>query len=89
MSVVPVTRKIGCVDGKSIQEIGGDLIYLAPDGLRTIAGTERIGDVELGTVSKQIQDRIADIGTDNITSTIIRSKSQYRLFFQKLHKQKY
>ena len=79
--VSPVTRKIGCVDGKSIQEIGGDLLYLAPDGLRTIAGTERIGDVELGTVSKQIQDRIADIGTDNITSTVIRSKSQYRLFF--------
>jgi len=80
-AVVPVTRKIGCVDGKSIQEIGGDLIYLAPDGLRTIAGTERIGDVELGTVSKQIQDRISDIGNDNITSTIIRGKSQYRLFY--------
>ena len=79
--VTPVTRKIGCVDGKSIQELGGDLIYLAPDGLRSIAGTERIGDVELGTVSKQIQDRIADIGTNNITSTNIRSKSQYRLFY--------
>jgi hypothetical protein len=80
-AVTPVTRRIGCVDGKSIQELGGDLIYLAPDGLRTIAGTERIGDVELGTVSKQIQDRIADIGTDNITSTVIRGKSQYRLFY--------
>jgi len=80
-SIVPVTRRIGCVDGKSIQELGGDLIYLAPDGLRTIAGTERIGDVELGTVSKQIQDRIGDIGTDNITSTVIRNKSQYRLFY--------
>ncbi len=80
-AVVPVTRKIGCVSGASIQELGGDLIYLAPDGLRTIAGTERIGDVELGTVSKQIQDRIGDIGTDNITSTVIRNKSQYRLFY--------
>jgi len=80
-SIVPVTRRIGCLDGKSIQELGGDLIYLAPDGLRTIAGTERIGDVELGTVSKQIQDRIGDIGTDNITSTVIRNKSQYRLFY--------
>ena len=80
-AVVPVTRKIGCLDGKSIQELGGDLIYLAPDGLRTIAGTERIGDVELGTVSKQIQQRIADIGTTNISSTIIRSKSQYRIFY--------
>ena len=54
----PVTRSIGCVDRFSVQEIGGDLIYLAPDGLRTLAGTERINDVELGTVSKQIQDRI-------------------------------
>jgi hypothetical protein len=80
-AVVPVTRKIGCVSGASIQELGGDLIYLAPDGLRTIAGTERIGDVELGTVSKQIQKRIADIGTDNISSTIIRNKSQYRIFY--------
>jgi len=80
-AIVPVTRRIGCIDGKSIQELGGDLIYLAPDGLRTIAGTERIGDVELGTVSKQIQDRIGDIGTDNITSTVIRNKSQYRLFY--------
>ena len=80
-AAVPVTRKIGCVSVGSIQELGGDLIYLAPDGLRTIAGTERIGDIELGTVSKQIQSRISDIGTDNISSTIIRNKSQYRLFY--------
>ena len=80
-AITAVTRSIGCVDGRSIQEIAGDVIFLAPDGLRTIAGTERIGDVELGTVSKQIQDRIADIGTDNITSTVIRGKSQYRLFY--------
>jgi hypothetical protein len=42
-----VTKNIGCVSGNSIQEIGGDLIFLAPDGLRTIAGTARIDDVEL------------------------------------------
>lgn len=77
----PVTRSIGCLDGKSVQEIGGDLIYLAPDGLRTIAGTERIADVELGTVSKQVQQRIDDIGIDRISSLVIREKSQYRLFF--------
>ncbi len=80
-AIVPVTRKIGCVDGGSIQELGGDIIYLAPDGLRTIAGTERIGDVELGTISKQIQQRIDDVGTDNLSSLVIRKKSQYRLFY--------
>ena len=80
-AIAPVTRKIGCVDGGSIQELGGDIIYLAPDGLRTIAGTERIGDVELGTISKQIQQRIDDITLDNISSLVIRNKSQYRLFY--------
>ena len=79
--IEPVTRDIGCLDKFSIQEVGGDLIYLAPDGLRTIAGTDKIDDVELGTVSKAIQERIEDIGFDNITSVVIREKSQYRLFF--------
>ena len=79
--VEPITRDIGCLDKFSIQEIGGDLIYLSPDGLRTIAGTERIDDVELGTVSKPIQERIDDIGFDNLTSVVIREKSQYRLFY--------
>jgi len=79
--VQDVTRKIGCIDGQSIQEIGGDIIFLAPDGLRTIAGTQKIDDIELGSMSRQIQARIDDIGLDRITSTIIREKSQYRLFY--------
>jgi len=77
----PVTRKIGCLDGRSIQEFGGDVIFLAPDGLRTIAGTDRIGDVELGTISKQIQEIIDKITTHNINALVIRNKSQYRLFY--------
>jgi hypothetical protein len=66
----PVTRNIGCVDGFSVQEIAGDIVYLAPDGLRTIAGTDKIGDVELGTVSKQIQPRLDNISTDRISSLV-------------------
>ena len=46
IAVVPVTKNVGCVDGKTIQEFAGDLIFLAPDGFRTIAGTARIGDVD-------------------------------------------
>lgn len=79
--IQPVTRKIGCVDGFSVQEIGGDLIYLAPDGLRTVAGTQKNDDIELGTVSKQIQPRLEGVSTDRISSLVIRKKSQYRLFF--------
>jgi len=77
----PVTRNIGCVDGFTVQEIAGDLVYLAPDGLRTIAGTDKIDDIELGTISKQIQPRLEGIALDRISSVVIREKSQYRLFF--------
>ncbi len=78
-----VAKGIGTLAHHSIQELGGDLIFLAADGLRTIAGTARIGDVELGTVSKQVQDRINDIGYDNVTALVIGNKSQYRLFYPK------
>ena len=56
--VHPVTRTLGCADGFSVQELGGDLLFLSLDCLRTISGTERIGDFELGTISKPIQPRI-------------------------------
>ena len=85
VAIVPVTKNVGCSSGYSIQEIGGDLIFLAPDGLRTVAGTARIGDVELGTVSKEIQPLVTDltesINTYIITSLVLREKSQYRLFY--------
>ena len=83
--VVPVAKNIGCLSGYSIQEIGGDLIFLAPDGLRTVAGTARIGDVELGTVSKAIQPLITQVAENIdkfvISSIVLREKSQYRLFY--------
>ena len=84
-SVTDVTRDIGCINGDTIQEFAGDLIFLGPDGLRTIAGTARIGDVELGTISSNVQS----IFNDNIASAsefdslVIPDKTQYRIFFTK------
>ena len=84
-AVVPVTRNIGCVNGQTIQEFAGDLIFLGPDGLRTIAGTSRIGDVELGTISSNVQSlfdaNLSDSGS--FTSIVIPNKTQYRIFFTK------
>ena len=82
-ALAEVAKNVGTIANHSIQEIGGDLIFLAADGLRTIAGTERIGDVELGTISKQVQERINEITYDNVTATVVRNKSQYRLFYPK------
>ena len=84
-AIVPITKNVGCVDGNSIQEIGGDLVFLSPDGVRTLAGTSRIGDVELASVSRNVQRLISNI-VDNInvltiSSVVLRSKSQYRLYY--------
>ncbi len=85
IAVVPVTQNVGCLSSHSIQEIGGDLVFLSPDGIRSVAGTSRIGDVELGSVSRQIQSIISSIAlavnSFTITSAVLRSKSQYRLFY--------
>ena len=85
IAITPITKNVGCLDGHSIQEIGGDLIFLSPDGLRLVAGTARIGDVELSSVSRNIQSVIsalaANIDSYVITSAVLRSKSQYRLFY--------
>ena len=86
-AITPVTRNIGCIDrhGSTIQEFAGDLIFLGPDGLRTVAGTARIGDVEIGTISKSIQSLIDDNikNADLFNSIVIPDKTQYRLFFNK------
>ena len=79
-AIEDVSRNIGCLDGFSIQEIGGDLAFLGPDGVRTVQGTARIGDIELGSISKPIQKRFKDISLDRISSVVLREKSQYRLF---------
>jgi len=84
-AVKPVTRNIGCINGSTIQEFAGDLIFLGPDGLRTIAGTARIGDVELGTISSNVQSLFdANLSNaSNFISLVIPDKTQYRIFFTK------
>jgi hypothetical protein len=80
----PVTTSIGCVSGDTIQEIGGDLLFLAPDGLRSLAATDRIGDIDLALQSRRIQplirDYIGSFSSDKFSSVVIRRKSQYRMF---------
>lgn len=84
-----VTTNLGCVASDSVVELGGNLLFLGPDGFRPVAGTNKIGDVELETISKQIQftinsilkDIVAeDLDPDLLSSVVIRKKSQFRLF---------
>ena len=79
-----VTDDLGCVATDSIIEIGGDLIFLSQDGLRPISGTDKIGDVNLETVSKDIQsiftDVVFDVDLDKLNAVVIRQKTQFRFF---------
>ena len=80
-----ITHDLGCLATDSVIEIGGDLLFLSQDGIRPISGTSKIGDVELETLSKDIQslftDIIFDIDLEGLSSVVIRQKSQFRIFF--------
>ena len=80
-----VTSNLGCLSTDSVIELGGDLLFLAPDGIRPIGGTNKIGDVNLETLSKNIQSTIRNViaseDLDALSSVIIRSKSQFRYLF--------
>ena len=80
-----VTSNLGCLATDSVVELGGDLLFLAPDGIRPIGGTNKIGDVNLETVSKNIQQTIKNLIADEtltaLSSVIIRAKSQFRYIF--------
>jgi hypothetical protein len=80
-----VTDDLGCLATDSVIEIGGDLLFLSQDGLRPVSGTDKIGDVNLETVSKDIQsiftDIVFDIDLEGLNAVVIRQKTQFRYFF--------
>jgi hypothetical protein len=80
-----ITDDLGCLATDSVIEIGGDLLFLSQDGLRPVSGTDKIGDVNLETVSKDIQsiftDVIFDVDLEGLNAVVIRQKTQFRYFF--------
>ena len=81
-SLQPITKNVGCVASDTIQEVGGDVMFLGPEGLRLLGATDRIGDFSLGVVSKSIQPEMTSLISAHSTfaSCIIKQKSQYRIF---------
>ena len=83
--LVTVTSNLGCVAPDSVAEFNGEILFLAPDGIRPVTGTDRIGDIELATLSKPIQsifeDYTANEDLATMTTVVLKKKSQFRLFF--------
>ena len=78
----PITKNVGCVAPDTIQEVGGDVMFLGPEGLRLLGATDRIGDFSLGVVSKPIQPETTSLISAHsvFASCVIKQKSQYRIF---------
>lgn len=77
-----ITDNTGCLCPNTIAEVGGDILYLGPDGIRWLSATEKNEDFGLERASKNIQDNITSISNTNCgyTAITLPSKSQYRLF---------
>jgi len=78
----PITESIGCLDPDTIQEVGGDVMYMSPDGIRLLGATDRIGDFALEVASDPIADDVYKFAqsTSNFCSIVVREKAQYRIF---------
>lgn len=82
--VQDIADNIGCIASDSVIELNGDVLFLAQDGVRTISGTAKIGDVNLASISKQVQRLVnelqEDYDLDYLNSVVIKKKSQFRYF---------
>jgi hypothetical protein len=81
-----VTNNGGLLASDSIVEVNGDLHFLAADGIRTVAATERNNDTELGVISKKIQQDMTELisslpNFSGVEAVVLRKKSQVRFFF--------
>ena len=80
--LAPITDRIGCISGDTIQEVGGDVMYVAPDGVRLLSATDRIGDFGLDIASDPISKDAYKFlqSTSDFCSVVLREKAQYRIF---------
>lgn len=81
-----VTTNIGCIASDSVLEVNSNLMFLAPDGFRPIAGTDRIGDIELTLLSSNIRNAINNVTNlydlqETFHGVTIRKKGQVRYFY--------
>lgn len=77
----PITDDIGCVQPDTIQEVGGDIAFVGPDGVRMLSATDRLGDFGLAVASRVIQTEVLALlrTYPSFSSVILRDKNQYRL----------
>lgn len=85
-AVEVVTENTGCVDGLSIQEINGDVMFLSDTGLSRLSDSDQSSGLGISVVSNTIKTEVNTLltasasGTDFYPSIFIPNKGQYRIF---------
>lgn len=70
----------GAVVG-SIQQMGGNVRFMDSRGIADFQASQKFGDFEDALISRAIAPLIEGKGTKVTASTVVRGKSQYRIFF--------
>jgi len=78
-ALIPLSLEAGAVAYTG--QVIGDAIMLDDRGVRRLSATQAYGNYEFGTLSGLIQDKIDDLRGHAVASCVIRSKNQYRIFF--------
>lgn len=80
--ITSVSNDIGCVQPDTVQEVAGDIAFMAPDGIRLLGATDRVGDFSNQLASRNIQSKLNSFEQDYsfFSACTVRGKSQYRVF---------
>lgn len=82
----PVTENIGCLDGRSIQEINGDILFLSSTGFSRLSDTDQQSGLGISVISNAIRTEVNNLlDTTNLSNVYYPSyfdpaKGQYRVF---------
>lgn len=85
-SIEVVTGNTGCIDGRSIQEINGDVMFLSATGLARLSDTDQQSGLGISVVSNTVKTEINSLlapvasGSVFYPSVFIANKGQYRIF---------
>ena len=78
MAISDTVSGVGCIDRKSVQAIGTDLLFLSDDGLRSLGRTIQEKSLPISDLSRNVkQDLIAKLAAKTSPATSVYSPENY------------
>jgi hypothetical protein len=78
MSIADTISGVGCIDRKTVQSIGTDLLFLSDDGLRSLGRVIQEKSLPVSDLSRNVkQDLIAKISNKTVPASTVYSPENY------------